>query len=58
VARHIQGGDVQNVSDVSVLSDRQRSWVKRIGTLAFGFFLAKGVAWLVVAALLWLGWMG
>jgi len=49
---------MQNVSDASVLADRQRSWMKRIGTLAFCFFLAKGLAWLAIPALLWLGLLG
>jgi len=49
---------MQNVSDVPVLSDRQRSWIKRVGTLAFCFFLSKGLAWLIVPVLLWFGVMG
>jgi len=49
---------MQEVSDVPILSDRHRSWIKRVGALAFCFFLAKGLAWLVVPVLLWFGVMG
>lgn len=43
---------------VSELSpDRRRVWLKRIGTMGFCFFFFKGLAWLAVPLLFWLGLM-
>lgn len=32
--------------------------MKRVGTVAFAFFLIKGIAWLVVGAVALVGWAG
>jgi hypothetical protein len=46
------------VTEVALSPDRRRVWLRRVGALGFCFFLVKGLAWLAVPLLFWLGVMG